>query len=194
MATALSDRTCGVCCRKKLWFCIDGKRVAIAASDVVVGSTIGPAGVDINLIPFPMIDHIDILKDGASAVYGSDAVAGVINIFLLHKFRGLESGAVLGTQIWVRPTMRVSWRAGSRQGRETTRPISWSLPIFTIVPPYTPATATFLPTPLLYPGEDSMTEARLSLAAFRARPPFLWFSLDPEIVFQRELSAATLSA
>src|SRR5215472_12715915 len=63
---------------------IDGKRVAIAASDVVLGSTIGPAGVDINLIPFPMIDHIDILKDGASAVYGSDAVAGVINIFLLH--------------------------------------------------------------------------------------------------------------
>ena len=55
------------------------------------GST-GPAGVDINLIPFPMIDHIDILKDGASAVYGSDAVAGVINIFLIHKFRGLEIG------------------------------------------------------------------------------------------------------
>ena len=39
-----------------------------------------------------MIDHIDILKDGASAVYGTDAVAGVINIFLLHKFRGLEIG------------------------------------------------------------------------------------------------------
>src|SRR5215469_4920626 len=71
---------------------IDGKRVAIAATGgaVVDASRIGPAGVDINLIPFPMIDHIDILKDGASAVYGSDAVAGVINIFLLHKFRGLE--------------------------------------------------------------------------------------------------------
>ena len=55
-----------------------------------------PPGVDINLIPFPMIDHIDILKDGASAVYGSDAVAGVINIFLLHKFRGLE----IGGSIW----------------------------------------------------------------------------------------------
>jgi len=52
--------------------------------------------VDINLIPFPMIDHIDILKDGASAVYGSDAVAGVINIFLLHKFRGLEIGGSYG--------------------------------------------------------------------------------------------------
>src|ERR1043166_123793 len=59
---------------------IDGKRVALASPD----------GVDINLIPFPMIDHIDILKDGASAVYGSDAVAGVIKIFLLHRFRGLE--------------------------------------------------------------------------------------------------------
>ena len=72
---------------------IDGKRVAIAASGGAPPvSGIGPAGVDINLIPFPMIDHIDILKDGASAVYGSDAVAGVINIFLLHKFRGLEIG------------------------------------------------------------------------------------------------------
>ena len=52
--------------------------------------------MNINLIPFPMIDHIDILKDGASAVYGSDAVAGVINIFLMHKFRGLEIGGSFG--------------------------------------------------------------------------------------------------
>ena len=76
---------------------IDGKRVAIAGiggAPSVAGT--GPAGVDINLIPFPMIDHIDILKDGASAVYGSDAVAGVINIFLLHKFRGLEIGGSIG--------------------------------------------------------------------------------------------------
>ena len=73
---------------------IDGKRVAIVGSGGAF--TGGPAGVDINLIPFPMIDHIDILKDGASAVYGSDAVAGVINIFLLHKFRGLEIGGSYG--------------------------------------------------------------------------------------------------
>ncbi len=52
--------------------------------------------MDINLIPFPMIDHIDILKDGASAIYGTDAVAGVINIFLIHKFRGLEVGGSVG--------------------------------------------------------------------------------------------------
>ena len=76
---------------------IDGKRVAIAASGGAPAvNWVGLAGVDINLIPFPMIDHIDILKDGASAVYGSDAVAGVINIFLLHKFRGLEIGGSIG--------------------------------------------------------------------------------------------------
>src|SRR5215467_14378461 len=76
---------------------IDGKRVAIGGFGGApnVGGT-GPAGVDINLIPFSMIDHIDILKDGASAVYGSDAVAGVINFFLLHKFRGLEIGGSYG--------------------------------------------------------------------------------------------------
>jgi len=72
---------------------VDGKRVAITP----VGSGFaGVTGVNINLIPLPMIDHIDILKDGASAIYGSDAVAGVINIFLLHKFRGLEIGGSTG--------------------------------------------------------------------------------------------------
>src|ERR1043166_5298307 len=76
---------------------VDGKRVAIVGGGGTgIGGGPGTAGVDINLIPFPMIDHIDILKDGASAVYGSDAVAGVINIFLRHKFRGLEIGGSIG--------------------------------------------------------------------------------------------------
>ena len=43
-----------------------------------------------------MVDHVDILKDGASAVYGSDAIAGVVNFFLIHKFRGLEIGGTYG--------------------------------------------------------------------------------------------------
>jgi iron complex outermembrane receptor protein len=71
---------------------VDGKRVAFGSlNGVGFGS-----GVDINLLPFPMIDHVDILKDGASAVYGSDAVAGVVNFFLIHKFRGLEIGGSYG--------------------------------------------------------------------------------------------------
>ncbi len=71
---------------------VDGKRVAFGSLNAVGSS----GGVDINLIPFPMIDHIDILKDGASAVYGSDAIAGVVNFFLVHKFRGLEIGGSYG--------------------------------------------------------------------------------------------------
>src|SRR5258707_5555846 len=72
---------------KETLILIDGKRIAQAA---LFG------GIDIQLIPFSMIDHIDILKDGASAVYGADAVAGVVNFFLIHKFRGLEIGGSYG--------------------------------------------------------------------------------------------------
>jgi iron complex outermembrane receptor protein len=71
---------------------IDGKRVAYG-SLAGAGFSGGP---DINLIPFSMVDHVDILKDGASAVYGSDAIAGVVNFFLVHKFRGLEIGGTYG--------------------------------------------------------------------------------------------------
>jgi outer membrane cobalamin receptor len=56
---------------------VDGKRVAFGSLNAVGLS----GGVDINLIPFRMIDHVDILKDGASAVYGSDAITGVVTSF-----------------------------------------------------------------------------------------------------------------
>ena len=46
--------------------------------------------------PLGLIDHIDILKDGASAIYGSDAVGGVFNVWLIHRFRGLEIYASYG--------------------------------------------------------------------------------------------------
>src|SRR5947199_5218861 len=71
---------------------IDGKRVAYGSLGVAAGSS----GPDINLIPFSMVDHVDILKDGASAVYGSDAISGVVNFFLIHNFRGLEIGGTDG--------------------------------------------------------------------------------------------------
>ena len=66
-----------------------------------------------------MIDHIDILKDGASAVYGSDAVAGVVNFFLVHKFRGLEIGGTYGnTNIGgIQRYGRVGGMDQSRDGR-----------------------------------------------------------------------------
>jgi len=52
--------------------------------------------VDLNTIPVNAVDHIDILKDGATSVYGSDAIAGVVNIVLKHDYQGKEVDAQYG--------------------------------------------------------------------------------------------------
>ena len=46
--------------------------------------------VDLNSIPLAAIDRIEILKDGASAIYGDDAVAGVVNIILKNEYNGAD--------------------------------------------------------------------------------------------------------
>ncbi|MEY4924519.1 MAG: hypothetical protein RL598_1038, partial [Verrucomicrobiota bacterium] len=49
--------------------------------------------VDLNSIPFPAIERVEILKDGASAIYGTDAVGGVINFITRSDFRGVRANA-----------------------------------------------------------------------------------------------------
>jgi len=61
---------------------INGRRVAISA----FAEGITNSFVDINSIPVSAIERIDILKDGASAIYGSDAVAGVVNVINFVKY------------------------------------------------------------------------------------------------------------
>lgn len=56
----------------------------------------GTATVDLNVIPTQFIDRIDTLTGGSSAVYGSDAVAGVVNIILKDDYEGLELGGKVG--------------------------------------------------------------------------------------------------
>lgn len=53
-------------------------------------------GVDLTAIPLALIERIEVLKDGASAIYGSDAIAGVVNIVTRREFKGAEFGAYLG--------------------------------------------------------------------------------------------------
>jgi iron complex outermembrane receptor protein len=48
------------------------------------------SAVDVNQIPFAAIDRIEILKDGASAIYGTDAIGGVINFITRHDFQGVN--------------------------------------------------------------------------------------------------------
>ncbi len=52
--------------------------------------------VDISAIPFSAVDRIEIVPDGASALFGSDAVAGVVNVILRRDLDGLETSARLG--------------------------------------------------------------------------------------------------
>ena len=44
--------------------------------------------MDLNSIPFAAVDRIEVLKDGASALYGSDAIAGVVNVILKNEYQG----------------------------------------------------------------------------------------------------------
>ncbi|HYG06582.1 MAG TPA: TonB-dependent receptor [Stenotrophomonas sp.] len=52
--------------------------------------------VDLNTIPTSIIERIEVLKDGASTIYGSDAIAGVVNIITKQNFEGAEAGAYFG--------------------------------------------------------------------------------------------------
>jgi len=62
------------------------------------GGSTGTAGnsVDISSIPVASIERVEILKDGASAIYGSDAIAGVVNFILKDNFQGVDASVYGG--------------------------------------------------------------------------------------------------
>jgi iron complex outermembrane receptor protein len=63
---------------------------------VVPGGTGADASVDVNSIPLAVIERVEVLKDGASAVYGSDAIGGVVNIITREDFEGTEVALYTG--------------------------------------------------------------------------------------------------
>jgi iron complex outermembrane recepter protein len=71
---------------------VNGRRLAYDPSDAGGGVEF----VDLNTIPFAAVDHIEILSDGSSAIYGADAVGGVINIILKKDFNGWQVDAHYG--------------------------------------------------------------------------------------------------
>ena len=68
---------------------IDGRRVAYSALSA------GQA-VDLNTIPLSMVDRVEVLSDGASALYGSDAIGGVVNIITKKDWNGVEIAGRVG--------------------------------------------------------------------------------------------------
>ena len=76
---------------KRTLVLVDGLRFVNAASASGV-----PGSVDLNAIPESMIERVEVLQDGASAIYGSDAIAGVVNIITKRRQKGLIATAQLG--------------------------------------------------------------------------------------------------
>ena len=70
----------------RLLVLVDGKRVIAGLG----------GDVDLNTIPLAIIDHIEVLQDGASAVYGSDAISGVVNLITVKDYSGAQANAYLG--------------------------------------------------------------------------------------------------
>jgi len=79
---------------------LDAKRTLVLVDGlrwVNESSASGVSGsADLNTIPISIIDHIEVLEDGASSIYGSDAIAGVVNIITKKKFDGVEVSGYVG--------------------------------------------------------------------------------------------------
>ena len=75
---------------------IDRTLVLLNGRRVVSGGTGANSSVDLNMIPVAMIERIEVLKDGASAIYGADAVAGVVNIITKRAIDGVEASVRYG--------------------------------------------------------------------------------------------------
>jgi iron complex outermembrane receptor protein len=123
---------------------VNGKR-RHTSSVVNVNGTLGrgSAPVDLNAIPLAAIDHVEVLRDGAAAQYGSDAIAGVINIILKKGAEGGElevqygeydkgdgeqttvrgsAGMALGDKGWVRLAIEAANRNPTNRAFADPRP------------------------------------------------------------------------
>jgi outer membrane receptor protein involved in Fe transport len=86
-STRINLRSLGV---KRTLVLLDGRRV--------VASGLGAdSSVDLGTIPLAMIERVEVLKDGASAIYGSDAIAGVVNLITRTNVSGVEANVYTST-------------------------------------------------------------------------------------------------
>lgn len=90
---------------------IDGRRLA--------GTGSNGDFTDLSTVPTAVVDHIDVLLDGASALYGSDAVGGVVNVILKQDFDGAETRVRIGgaagggTEYQAAQTVGYNWDGGN---------------------------------------------------------------------------------
>jgi len=83
---------------------LNGKRLHTTALVNINGSVgRGSVGTDLNTIPSAAIERIEVLRDGSAAQYGSDAIAGVINIVLKKNYNGFNVSSLLGQNFTTMP-------------------------------------------------------------------------------------------
>lgn len=75
---------------------INGRRVVSSNAPTIFGPAAPGLQVDLNIVPVQMVDHIENLAVGGAPTYGSDAIAGVVNIITRRDFEGLEANATYG--------------------------------------------------------------------------------------------------
>src|SRR5437879_1490033 len=102
---------------------VNGRRLASSGINAVGGKDF----VDVNRIPAAAIQRLEVLTDGASAIYGADAVGGVVNIILKSDVQGIEAGTRYGSadEGYKERSAYVTAGAG-RPGARFTATASWS--------------------------------------------------------------------
>ena len=75
---------------------LDAKRTLVLLNGRRLGLVGASDATDINLIPVNLIERVDVLKEGAGAIYGSDAIAGVVNFITRKDVEGAELTASYG--------------------------------------------------------------------------------------------------
>ncbi|MEM9592920.1 MAG: TonB-dependent receptor [Acidobacteriota bacterium] len=114
-AVQLSLRNVGA---KRTLVLVDGKRWIAGASASGV-----PSAVDLNTLPSNVIQRVEVLQDGASAIYGSDAIGGVVNIITARDFDGLRIGVQTGGYVsdgdGESTEVSLLWGGGSEKTRYT---------------------------------------------------------------------------
>lgn len=101
---------------KRTLVLVDGKRWIPGSSASGV-----PSAVDLNTIPDNVIERIEILQDGASAIYGSDAIGGVVNIITTSDFEGFRADAQVGEYLSESDGESYEFSALWGGGSDTTR-------------------------------------------------------------------------
>lgn len=99
---------------------LDTERTLVLLNGRRLGAlTYEDGAVDVNVIPINMIERVEILKEGAGAVYGSDAIAGVVNFITRKDYEGAELGldyGISGEDDGARTSASLSWGTRSDRG------------------------------------------------------------------------------